>query len=178
MILLLVLAATTGAAACWQVARGTFSIRGAARLGLAAAMVVAGIAHLVTPAPFLQHLPPWVPAAAALIALTGVIEIVLGLALLSPEPWRQRAGLALAGYLVAVFPGNVYVAVAGIEVEGQPGGWYPWLRLPLQVLVVGWAVWSTRGARVPTSDNLPGGRSSVAGRPSRAGAGPSRASGR
>jgi hypothetical protein len=37
----------------------------------------------------------------------------------------------------------VYVAVAGIDVEGQPGGWYPWLRLPFQVLFVAWALWST-----------------------------------
>jgi uncharacterized membrane protein len=57
--------------------------------------------------------------------------------------WRRRAGLALAAYLVAVFPANVYVAVAGIDVEGQPGGWYPWLRLPFQVLFVAWALWST-----------------------------------
>jgi uncharacterized membrane protein len=60
-----------------------------------------------------------------------------------PLPWRRRAGLALAAYLVAVFPANVYVAVAGIDVEGQPGGWYPWLRLPFQVLFVAWALWST-----------------------------------
>jgi hypothetical protein len=53
------------------------------------------------------------------------------------------AGLALAAYLVAVFPSNVYVAIAGVDVDGQPGGWYPWLRLPLQVLFVAWALWSS-----------------------------------
>jgi uncharacterized membrane protein len=50
---------------------------------------------------------------------------------------------ALAAYLVAVFPSNVYVAIAAVEVDGQPGGWYPWFRLPLQVLFVAWALWST-----------------------------------
>jgi uncharacterized membrane protein len=44
---------------------------------------------------------------------------------------------------VAVFPGNVYVAVAGIDVAGQPGGLYPWLRLPLQVVFISLALWST-----------------------------------
>jgi uncharacterized membrane protein len=110
---------------------------------MATAMVFAGVAHWLMPTPFVQHLPPWVPAAEALVLVTGVVEIGLGVALLLRQPWRRRAGLALAAYLVAVFPANVYVAVAGIDVEGQPGGWYPWLRLPFQVLFVAWALWST-----------------------------------
>jgi hypothetical protein len=28
-------------------------------------------------------------------------------------------------------------------VAGQPGGLYPWLRLPLQVVFIGLALWST-----------------------------------
>ena len=58
-------------------------------------------------------------------------------------PLKCTAGLALAAYFVAVFPANVYVAVADVAVDGQPGGWYPWLRLPFQVLFVAWALWST-----------------------------------
>ena len=144
MIFLVVLALATVVAALvlWP-SSGRRSARRAARLGMATAMVFAGVAHWVMPAPFVQHLPPWVPAAEALVLATGVIEIGLGLGLLLRQPWRRRAGLALAVYLVAVFPANVYVAVAGIEVEGQPGGWYPWLRLPFQVLFVAWALWST-----------------------------------
>ena len=144
MIFLVVLALATVVAALvlWP-SSGRRSARRAARIGMAAAMVFAGVAHWVMPTPFVQHLPPWVPAAEALVLVTGVVEIGLGAALLLRQPWRRRAGLALAAYLVAVFPANVYVAVAGIEVEGQPGGWYPWLRLPFQVLFVAWALWST-----------------------------------
>ena len=86
----------------------------------------------------------WVPAAELLIFVTGIAEVVLGLALLLPQPWRWRAGIVLAAYLVAVFPANVYVAVAGVDVDGQPDGIYAWLRLPLQVLFIAWALWSTR----------------------------------
>jgi uncharacterized membrane protein len=49
----------------------------------------------------------------------------------------------LAAYLLAVFPANLYVAIAGVDVQGQPDGWYPWLRLPLQALFIAWALWST-----------------------------------
>jgi uncharacterized membrane protein len=114
-----------------------------ARWGLAAAMVVAGISHLALPEPFVQHLPEWVPGREPLVAVTGLIEIGLGVALVFPRRWRAPAGLLTASFLVAVFPANVYVAVAGVDVEGQPGGAYPWIRLPLQALFIAWALWST-----------------------------------
>ena len=142
-IFLLALLGATLVAAVLPARFGPRSTRRAARLGMAAAMVFAGAAHWTMPTPFIQHLPSWVPAAETLILLTGGIEVALGAALLTRQPWRRFAGLALAAYLVAVFPSNVYVALSAVEVDGQPGGWYPWLRLPLQVLFVAWALWST-----------------------------------
>ncbi len=114
------------------------------RLALAAAMVVAGLSHLFAPTPFLQHLPPWVPYPEIIVVLSGVAEIGLGGALLLPQPSRRLAGLVLAAFLVAVFPANIYVAVAGVEVDGQPGGLYPWVRLGFQPVFVWLAIWSTR----------------------------------
>ena len=143
MIFLLALIGATLVAAVLPARFGPRSARRATRLGMAAAMVFAGAAHWTMPTPFIQHLPSWVPAAETLILLTGFIEVALGVALLTRQPWRRFAGLALAAYLVAVFPSNVYVAIAAVEVDGQPGGWYPWLRLPLQVLFIAWALWST-----------------------------------
>lgn len=131
----------------WAAGRSA-SWRDRARWALAAGMAVAGVAHLATPLPFVQHLPTWVPARDLLVAVSGVAEIALGAALLSPSRWRPLAGWALAAYLVVVWPANVYVAVTGVEVSGQPGGVYPWLRLPLQLLFIAWAVLST-GAWTP-----------------------------
>ena len=143
MIFLLALIGATLVAAVLPARFGPRSTRRATRLGMAAAMVFAGAAHWTMPTPFIQHLPSWVPAAETLILLTGGIEVALGAALLTRQPWRRFAGLALAVYLVAVFPSNVYVAIAAVQVDGLPGGWYPWLRLPLQVLFIAWALCST-----------------------------------
>ncbi len=142
MLFLIVLAAATLITAAVQGLRRRFDARSTARVGLGVAMAFAGVAHLAMPAPFLQHLPPWTPAAEAVIVLTGIIEIALGAALLLRHPWRRRAGLALAAYLVAVFPGNVYMAV-------EPGDVPRWLaiaRLPLQVPLVLWALQVRRDA--------------------------------
>lgn len=131
-------------AATWLVPTRRLTQRDRWRIALAGGMVVAGVGHLVTPGPFLAHLPEWTPAPGFVIAASGVAEIVLGIALFFPQPSRRWVGLALAVFLVAVFPANVFVAVAGVEVEGQPGGIYPWLRLGFQPLFVWLAVWSTR----------------------------------
>ena len=112
-----------------------------ARIALAAGMVVAGVMHFATPVPFIQHLPEIVPARDLVVFASGVVEIALGAALLGPARYRPFVGAALAAYLVAVFPGNVYVAVAGVDVEGLPGGVFPWVRLPLQAVFIGLAIW-------------------------------------
>ena len=144
MIFLVVLLVATAVA--WAVGRRSGTGRDHARRGLAVAMVVAGVSHFALPDPFVQHLPDWVPAREGLVYLTGALEIGLGAALAGPRRWHPLAGRLLAGYLLAVFPANVYVAVAGVEVDGQPGGVYPWLRLPFQALFIAWALWSTREA--------------------------------
>ena len=144
MMFLAVLVVATALA--WAVGRRHATGRDHVRRGLGAAMVVAGLAHLVQPVPFIQHLPEWMPLRELTIALTGVVEILFGTLLFGAARIRARVGQTLAAYLVAVFPANVYVAVAGVDVQGQPDGLYPWLRLPLQALFVFLALWSTRYA--------------------------------
>ena len=141
MLFSLVLVIATLAA--WVLGRRSSSWSDHARRGLAAAMVFAGTAHLLGPEPFLQHLPGWVPAREALVYGSGLVEIGLGLALLWPAR-RVAAGRLLALFLLAVWPANFYVAIAGVDVAGQPGGLYPGLRLPFQILFIAWALWSTR----------------------------------
>ena len=141
MLFLLVLAVAY--ASLWAVTRRHSSRQRRARLALAAGMAVAGVMHLVTPAPFIQHLPPIVPGRELVVFASGIVEILFGLALIRPARARSLIGLLLAAYFVAVFPGNVYVAVAGIDVVGQPGGIYPWLHLPLQGMFIALALWST-----------------------------------
>ena len=136
-----ILSASTALA--WLIGRRKGGWRDHARRGLAAAMIVAGITHFARADPFVQHLPDWVPVREGLVYLTGAIEIALGVALIRSTRHRATVGRVLAAYLIAVFPANVYVAVADVDVDGQPGGAQAWLRLPLQVLFIAWALVST-----------------------------------
>lgn len=98
--------------------------------------VGAGALHLVAPAPYLAVLPPWVPAPALAVALSGVAEGLGGLGVLSPWPRVRRwAGWGLAALLVAVYPANVHMAMAA-----ERASWLLWGRLPLQGVLIAWAL--------------------------------------
>jgi uncharacterized membrane protein len=145
MMILAVLAGTYVLARLVPFRRGRSS-RDAARVAMATAMGVAGASHLANPRPFVQHLPEFVPSRERVILGTGLLEMLLGAALAAPTRRRREVALALAAYLIAVFPANVYVAVAGVRIDGLPGASHPWMRLPLQAVYVAWTFWAVPGA--------------------------------
>ena len=118
----------------------------AARIAMATAMAFTGVSHLVNPKPFVQHLPAFVPAREQVILGTGLLEMLFGAGLAAPSRRRREVALALAAYLIAVFPANVYVAATGKRIEGLPGASHPWLRLPFQGVYVAWAFWAVPGS--------------------------------
>jgi uncharacterized membrane protein len=110
--------------------------------------VVAGALHFVVPELYVQIVPPVLPAPLALVYLSGLAEIAVGIGLLVPRT-RRYAAWATVAVLVAVFPANVYMATSGVVIQGMPGGGDPsalvrWGRLPLQGVLVLWAYWYTR----------------------------------
>jgi uncharacterized membrane protein len=88
------------------------------------------------------------------------MEVGLGLALLTARRRRPVAGWVTAAFLVAVFPANVHQAMAGIDVPGLDSDAARWGRLPLQVVLVAAALWSTgavgRAASAPPTDGEEG----------------------
>jgi uncharacterized membrane protein len=146
MMVLVVLAGTYLLARLIPGRRGRRPSPDAARAAMTTAMVFTGVSHLANPKPFVQHLPEFVPARERIIFGTGLLEMLLGAGLAAPARWRREVALVLAAYLVAVFPANVYVALAGVKVEGLPGASHPWLRLPFQAVYVAWTFWAVPGA--------------------------------
>ncbi|TSD14714.1 hypothetical protein DP107_06975 [Haloglomus irregulare] len=113
---------------------------------LGAVFVVAGVMHFVAPRPFADVVPPEFPRPMALVYLSGVAEILLGLGVVVPRT-RRLSAWGLIGLLTAVFPANISMAVRDVEVQGvpyEPADWMLWARLPLQGVLVLWAWWYTR----------------------------------
>ena len=119
-------------------------LRSFMRVVAAIGFVCAGANHLLRPRFYQQIVPPMFPAAVALVAISGVCEIVGGLALLI-RPLRRAAGWGLVALLLAVFPANVYMAVAPDRVpRGNLPVWVLWIRLPLQAVFIAWVWWVAR----------------------------------
>jgi uncharacterized membrane protein len=111
---------------------------------MAALYVFAGAMHFARPDFYAPMMPPYLPWHGALIFLSGLAEIALGLAVLVPR-LRPVAAWGIILLLVAVFPANVHIALNDVPLFGtaQGAGIWNWARLPLQGVLALWAWWYT-----------------------------------
>ena len=100
----------------------------------------AGGLHFVLPRAYARIVPPWLPNAPLLVAVSGAAEVLGAIGLLL-HLTRRAAGWGLIALLIAVFPANVQMLrlaqVAGASVLWQIA---LWVRLPLQAVLIWW-VW-------------------------------------
>ena len=121
---------------------GVLSFRRFGLWSLALVFVAAGINHFVNLDVYLPVMPPYLPAHRELIWLSGALEILGGLAVLIPA-WRSVAGWGLVLLMVAVFPANLHMALNPSDFPEAPA-WFLYVRLPLQGLLIWWAIAVTR----------------------------------
>jgi uncharacterized membrane protein len=116
-----------------------------ARVVLAVIYLIAGIAHIRSPAGFLRITPDWVPAPEWVVWATGLCEIAGAIALAFIPRLYRIAGIALAAYAICVFPANINHAINNIALGGSPQSWwYHGPRLAFQPVFVWWALWAGR----------------------------------
>jgi uncharacterized membrane protein len=108
---------------------------------MAVLYLLAGVMHFARTRFFLKIVPPFLPFKKALVYISGVIEIILGIALI-PEATRSLAAWGVIALLIAVFPANIYHFTskgAGMKIPT----WLLAVRLPIQFLLIAWALWYT-----------------------------------
>jgi uncharacterized membrane protein len=111
---------------------------------LALGFVAGGVQHFRAPEFYLPLMPPYLPLHLELIYLSGVCEIIGGLAVLIPS-CRTAAGYGLIALLIAVFPANLHMALNGISPPGMDASQTMlWARLPIQGIFIAWTWWVTR----------------------------------
>lgn len=116
----------------------------------------AGTLHFLAPAFYERIVPPGFGPPRLMVQFSGVAEVAGGVGVLVPR-LRRAAGWGLIALLVAVFPANVYMAVARERFAGVPGApWSLYARLPLQGLLIWWAWRSAlRGASPAARSSRP-----------------------
>ena len=120
-----------------------------ARMLLAAFLIFAGIAHLTFGREdFRAQVPVWLPLDVDFVVLaSGVVEILLGLALASTSKWMPQIGLIVAAFFVAVFAGNINQYLQGIDAFGLNTDDARLIRLFFQPVLIAWALWSSNALK-------------------------------
>ena len=125
-------------------------LRAIARWALAALLVFSGLSHLFWGRRgFRVVVPDWAVRLLhtdkdMIVVASGAVEVMLGTALVILPKERSTVGTLVAGFLVAVLPGNVHQwltrrSAPMLRTDRQRFG-----RLFLQPVLMAWAVWSTR----------------------------------
>ena len=112
---------------------------------LGVALAYAGISHLTTSRQeFQAQVPTLLKDYADFVVLaSGVIEILLGFTLVFLWRYRIIVGWIVAGFIIAVFPGNISQYLNHVDAFGLDSDKARAIRLLFQPLLVVWALWST-----------------------------------
>ena len=121
-------------------------VRKFAQIILGIALIFTGILHLTTSRlEFQAQVPTWLPLDPNFVVIaSGIVEIILGLSLITLWKYRSQVGLTVALFFVLIFPGNINQYVNQIDAFGLNTDRERLIRLLFQPALVFWAYWSTR----------------------------------
>ncbi len=113
----------------------------AGNMAMCLTLCFTALGHFMFTKGMAMMIPPFMPYKTAWVYITGVAEILLGLALLAPA-MRPYAGWILVAFFVLILPANIYAASQHVDLEKAtyegPGLAYLWFRIPEQVLYIAW----------------------------------------
>jgi uncharacterized membrane protein len=118
-------------------------LRAVLRLVMAVFFAGGFVLHMTAADKLVRITPSWVPFPHAVVLITGWLELAGAIGLILPQT-RRAAGVALALYVLAVWPANIHQALAHIVVPPIPDSWwYHGPRLALQPVLAWWALFAS-----------------------------------
>ena len=120
-------------------------LRRVPQMVLGAALLFSGKGHLTTSRAEFQAQVPKVfgDYADAVVLISGVVELLLGLGLIVLWKYRVQMGLLAATFFVAVFWGNISQYINHVDAFGLDTDTKRFVRLLFQPALVAWALVST-----------------------------------
>ena len=120
-----------------------------ARWMLGAFLLVAGTGHLTVQREELHaQVPSWFPVDPdVVVAVSGVVELLLGAALIVFGSRSALVGVVAARFFILIFPANIAQFIEGNDAFGLDTNAARFARLWFQPVLVAWALWSTGGWR-------------------------------
>jgi uncharacterized membrane protein len=128
----------------------TTTLQNIFRIILGTFMIGAAIGHFTfARADFQAQVPDWIPMDKDLVVLlSGIPELLLGLAMVFWTKEKVYIGLILALFFILVFPGNIAQYTGEHNAFGLDTDQKRLIRLFFQPVLIFWALWSTGALHV------------------------------
>lgn len=125
-----------------------WSLLFAGNVAMCCMLLLTAFGHFKFTNGMVMMLPPVIPFKTAVVYISGIVEIALGIMLLFP-PVRNIAGNLLVILFIVLLPANIYAASMNLNIEMAnhegPGYSYLYFRVPLQLLFIGWVLYFSTG---------------------------------
>lgn len=107
-------------------------------------MIFAALGHFIfSRQEFQAQVPDWIPLSKdAVVIISGIVELSLGLAMIFWWKQKVRVGIALALFYILIFPGNIAQCINGTDAFGLDTDRARLIRLFFQPVLIFWALWS------------------------------------
>lgn len=142
--LIVLIASFTAAALISKLFYNAWNIAFAGNLAMCLMLLLTASGHVLFTKGMAMMIPPIVPWRTALVYLTGIAELALGVGLLFHSS-RHLSGIVLIALFVLLLPANIYAATKHLNLEkatySGAGPAYLWFRVPLQLLFIGWVIY-------------------------------------
>jgi uncharacterized membrane protein len=113
----------------------------AGHMALACVFFFTAVGHFLKGSEMQEMIPPWFPRRDLVVFFSGLFELVLAVALVI-DRLSFVAGIVAIAFLLLALPLNIYSAMARVKFGGHVvGPSYLFVRIPLQLLLIGWAYW-------------------------------------
>lgn len=99
--------------------------------------VIAGIIHFIKPKAYMRIMPRYLPAHKTLVYLSGLAEIILGVAVCIPE--TKNIAIYLIILMLAVFMLVHFYMLSSKKAGLNLPKWLLWSRVFLQFFLIYWA---------------------------------------
>jgi len=123
----------------------TNTVQNIARIVLGLMMAWAAIGHFAFHRQeFQAQVPDWIPIGKdAVVIISGIFELALGLGMIFWSRQKVIIGLSLAIFYILIFPGNIAQYVNRTDAFGLDTDQARLIRLFFQPVLVLWALWSS-----------------------------------
>ena len=113
-------------------------------LAMCVMLIFTAIGHFKFPKGMAMMIPVLIRYKEPIVFISGILEIILGIALLFPAT-RFYAGVLLVTMFILMLPANISAAIRHVNYEKAtydgPGPSYLYFRIPMQLLLIGWVIY-------------------------------------